>query len=77
MLETLDSVPWSKLEHGYGEASNVPNFIRRLASPEQEVYEEALCRLWSTVHVMDVIYSSTAYVVPFICELLETPEIFN
>ncbi|HTK05595.1 MAG TPA: hypothetical protein VL485_00350 [Ktedonobacteraceae bacterium] len=77
MLETLDAVPWSELEHAYGEASEVPDLIRELASPEQEVYEGAIGRLGYTVIHQGTVYSSTAYVVPFFCELLEAPEIFN
>ncbi|GHO46095.1 hypothetical protein [Ktedonospora formicarum] len=42
MLETLDSIPWSDLEHAYGEASNVPDMIRGLVSPEPEIYWQLL-----------------------------------
>ncbi len=77
MLETLNSVPWNKLGHAYGEASDVPDLVRALASPEQEVYEEALSHLWSNVTHQGTVYSSTAYVVPFFCELLEAPEVQN
>jgi hypothetical protein len=55
MLETLDAVPWSELEHAYGEASEVPDLIRELASPEQEVYEGAIGRLGYTVSFFDPI----------------------
>jgi hypothetical protein len=77
MLETLNSVPWSELRHAYGEASDVPDLIRALASPEQIVYEDSLGRLWSSVIHQGTVYSSTAYVVPFFCELLEAPEVQN
>jgi hypothetical protein len=77
MLETLNSVPWSELRHAYGEASDVPDLIRALASPEQNVYEDSLGRLWSSVIHQGTVYSSTAYVVPFFCELLEAPEVQN
>jgi hypothetical protein len=77
MLETLNAVPWDKLGHAYGKASEVPDLIRELASPEQKVYEEAIGRLWYTVIHQGTVYSSTAYVVPFFCELLEEPEVQN
>jgi hypothetical protein len=77
MLETLNSVPWSKLEHAYGEASDVPDLIRALASPEQKVYAGAISRLWSSVIHQGTVYSATASVVPFFCELLEAPEVHN
>lgn len=77
MLETLDSVPWNELEHAYGEASEVPDLIRALASPEKEIYEGAIGQLWSSVIHQGTVYNSTAYVVPFFCELLEAPEVQN
>jgi hypothetical protein len=77
MLETLDSIPWSELEHAYGEASEVPDLIRALASPKEEIYKGALRRLWHTVAHQGTVYSSTAYVVPFFCELLEASEVQN
>ena len=61
LLETLNSVPWNELEHAYGEASEVPDLIRALASPEQKVYKGALRRLWYTVIHQGNVYSSTAY----------------
>lgn len=77
MLETLNSVPWGELEHAYGKASDVPDLLRALASPEQKIYEDAINNLWSSVTHQGTVYSSTAYVVPFFCELLEAPEVQN
>src|SRR5689334_2516207 len=77
MLETLESVSWSELEHAYGEASEVPDLLRDLVSPEQKVYQGAIDRLWYTVIHQGTVYSSTAHVVPFFCELLEAPDVQN
>jgi hypothetical protein len=77
MLETLDSIPWNELGHAYGEATDVPDLIRALASPEPEVVKNAIGRLWYTVIHQGTVYSSTAYVVPFFCELLEAPDVQN
>lgn len=77
MLETLDSVPWNELGHAYGEATDVPDLIRALASPEPEVVKNAMSHLWSSVIHQGTVYSSTAYVVPFFCELLEAPDVQN
>lgn len=77
MLETLNTVPWSKLRHAYGRASDVPDLIRALASPKQKVYQGAIRRLGASVIHQGTVYSSTAYVVPFFCELLEAPEVQN
>src|SRR6266436_3927091 len=77
MLETLNTIPWNELEHAYGKASEVPDLIRALASPEPQVYKGAIGRLWYTVIHQGTVYSSTAYVVPFFCELMEAPEVQN
>lgn len=77
MLETLDSIPWSELGHAYGEAGEVPDLIRALASPEPDMYQGAIDRLWYTVIHQGTVYSSTASVVPFFCELLEAPDVQN
>ena len=77
MLETLDAIPWSDLQHAYGAANNVPDLIRALASPDYEVYDRALSVLWSNVTHQGTVYSATAYVVPFFCELLEAPTVHN
>src|SRR5437660_1302427 len=77
MLETLSAVPWSELQHAYGTASDVPELIRALASPEQKVHEDALVYLYSRVLHQGSVYSSTPYVVPFLCELLAVPEVQN
>jgi len=77
MLETLHTIPWNTLEHAYGSASDVPDLIRALASPEQQTYQAALGHLWGSVIHQGTVYSSTAYVVPFFCELLEAAEVQN
>jgi hypothetical protein len=77
MLETLNSISWGELGHAYGEASEVPDLIRALASAKPEVYQGAIGRLWYTVIHQGTVYSSTAYIVPFFCELLEAPEVQN
>lgn len=74
MLEALDTVPWRTLEHAYGEASEVPRLIRDLASSQEEVRQAAQTTLGFTVYHQGTVYSSTAYVVPFFCELLEATQ---
>ncbi len=33
MLDGLDDVPWDRLHHAYGAASDVPGLLRELAAP--------------------------------------------
>jgi hypothetical protein len=41
MLEGLDRVPWGSLEHAYGEAGDVPNYLWQLRSPDAEERQQA------------------------------------
>jgi hypothetical protein len=75
MLDALDQVPWDQLEHAYGAASDVPTHIRALASPDSNVRYQAYDQLWSSIIHQGTVYSATAYAVPFLIELLETPDV--
>lgn len=71
MLENLDSIRWDELEHAYGEASDVPQMIQDLASPDAEVREGALWSLYGNIWHQGTVYEATAYAIPFLLELLE------
>jgi HEAT repeat protein len=75
MLENLDKINWSELGHAYGWATNVPNMIRDLTSADKEVRQKARSDLSSHIIHQGTPYSSTAYAVPFLAELLDAPEI--
>lgn len=71
MLESLDTIPWHMLEHAYGEAGDIPRLLRDLTSVDEEVRQNARTTLGFTVYHQGTVYSSTAYVMPFFCELLQ------
>jgi hypothetical protein len=75
MLENLDKVNWSELGHAYGWATNVPDLIRGLISAKKEVRQKARFDLSSHIIHQGTPYSSTAYAIPFLVELLDEPEI--
>ncbi|GLV60659.1 hypothetical protein KDH_74780 [Dictyobacter sp. S3.2.2.5] len=77
MLETLDTIPWQQLQHAYGDASEVPGWIRDLASPNKEVRQQAYSHLGSSVYHQGTVYSSTASIVPFLCELLDEDQVVH
>lgn len=68
-LEGLAEIPWHKYKHAYGAASDVPKDIRRLASSEVEVREQALWQLFGSIYHQGTIYSATAVAVPFLLRL--------
>jgi hypothetical protein len=70
MLEQLESIPWSRLRHAYGPASDVPKRIRALAGANKESRREALGRLYSSIFHQGTRWQATPYAIPFLYELL-------
>ena len=60
MLETLDAVDWTALEHAYGEATDVPDILRALASRDERVRDQAFREAYGTIYHQGTRYSSTS-----------------
>ncbi|HUE73393.1 MAG TPA: hypothetical protein VMP01_21120 [Pirellulaceae bacterium] len=73
MLEGLDQFDWSRLSHAYGDASDVPDLIRRLGAGSVETSREALHELFGNIWHQGTVYQATAVAVPFLLELVEDP----
>src|SRR5215475_13382488 len=71
MLENFDTIDWPKLTHAYGQATDIPEMLRELASPIRNERENALDGLRNTLcHQSCTVYEATAPAVPFLLELL-------
>ncbi len=75
MLENLDSIDWAHLEHAYGSADDVPDYIHALCSTDEDVRSNAIGDLFGTVWHQGTIYSASPHVVPFLAELLEAADV--
>jgi hypothetical protein len=75
MLEGLNTIDWGNLSHAYGAATDVPNLIRSLASDAAAEREGALDVLFGNIWHQGTVYEATAYVAPFLIELLTYPQI--
>jgi HEAT repeat protein len=73
MLEGLDGIDWSQLEHAYGRADDVPSQIRALLSPDPQERSRALRHLYSNIFHQGSRYEASAYAVPFLLELAADP----
>ncbi|GHO49539.1 hypothetical protein [Ktedonospora formicarum] len=73
MFEGLDDVPWSELYHAYGKASDVPTWLRQVASENEEEQQNGISMLWSNLIHQGSTYLATAYAVPYLLELLADP----
>jgi len=75
MLEQLDSINWSSMQHAFGSAKDVPGNLRALCSIDADTRSNAMGNLFGTVWHQGTIYSASPYVVPFLVELLNANEI--
>jgi hypothetical protein len=77
LFRGMDEIAWGELHHGYGAATDVPDLLRALASPDKPVRAEAWRELYGSLWHQGTIYEATACAVPFLIELLKRPEIFD
>ena len=75
MLERLDEIDWYSLGHAYGDASDVPDMIRGLASKDDAEREQAWNELIGSVRHQGDVYDTTPVVVPFLIEILSDPSL--
>ncbi|MER7108544.1 HEAT repeat domain-containing protein [Streptomyces sp. NPDC000229] len=75
MFTGIDEVDWASLGHAYGPADDVPELLRGLASPDPAEREVALDGMYGAVHHQGDVYDSTLACIPFLLELVATPEV--
>jgi hypothetical protein len=73
-LAGLDAVPWNRLHHAYGMATDVPGQLRSLRANDPEVRQNACAALLSTVYHQGTRWQATRYVVQFVVGLIEAPD---
>lgn len=69
---SLDDLRWSELQHAYGDASDIPNLLRRLASspgPKQSYRDDPWFDLWSSLCHQGDVYSASYVAVPHIVKI--------
>jgi hypothetical protein len=75
MFEDLEKIEWGKLTHAYGAADDVPGLLRSLTSRDQETRSNSIHELCSNIWHQGTVYEASAHAVPFLLQLLESPEI--
>lgn len=73
--ERVYEINWSSLEHAYGSAADVPELLIDLQSEDSAVRQRAYHELLGNIWHQGTVYSATAYAVPFLFELLDSPAI--
>jgi hypothetical protein len=77
LLRGIDSIQWSKLNHAYGEASDVPALFRAILSDNSDHRDFAYHLLYGNIWHQGTVYEATSYAVPFLIHLLEFEEVPN
>ena len=70
MLDPLDSIDWSKINHCHGPATDLPATLRALASGDDKQREHALWELHGNIWHQGTVYEATAVAVPFLLALV-------
>ncbi|WP_134734083.1 hypothetical protein [Amycolatopsis nivea] len=69
----LDEIDWAGMKHAYGPATDVPDLLRGLVSPDPVVRERALDGMEGAVHHQLDVYDCTVAALPFLLEAAATP----
>ncbi len=69
----LDEIDWAGMKHAYGPATDVPDLLRGLVSPDPVVRERALDSMEGAVHHQLDVYDCTVAALPFLLEAAATP----
>lgn len=73
MQKKLHEIDWASLEHAYGSAEDVPSLLINLQSDNPNVRSQSYHELFGNIWHQGTIYSATAYAVPFLFDLLDSP----
>jgi hypothetical protein len=74
-LAGLETVDWASTKHASGPATDVPNLIRALASPEEDIRRGAWTALYANLYQQGVVYPATAAAAPFFVRLVEGDDV--
>jgi hypothetical protein len=69
MVDSLDDIPWSSLEHAYGDAGDIPDLLRALVSRDPDQRERAQGMLDMGPFHQGSIYSCTPFVVRVVLQI--------
>jgi len=73
MLEGLDRIAWKELEHAYGEASDVPDLIRAMASDDEGERAATIDGAFGVIFHQGTRYAATPHALPFVIEIASQP----
>lgn len=75
VFEGLDDIDWASLTHAYGSASDVPALLRALATGNESSRAAAIGELFGNIYHQGTVYSASAPALPYLYELLGSPDV--
>jgi hypothetical protein len=72
LIDALDAVDWSALNHAYGPAVDVPTLLFAVDTGTDDVRAHAWWELWGNIHHQGTVYEATLPTVPFIEAIART-----
>lgn len=69
VLESLSETDWSRVEHAYGPATDVPDLLRAVVSTDAETRGNAMWELYGNIIHQNTRFSATPKVVPYLLNL--------
>ncbi len=73
----IKQIDWGSLHHAYGAATDVPDRLRGLLSPEAGVRQESIYGLFETICHQGSVYEASSYAAPILLEMLRSPEVVD
>jgi HEAT repeat protein len=73
VLAGLEAIDWHSLKHAYGQASDVPALLYALLSEDEYDRAFAFSLLSETIQHQGSVYDASAYAVPFLFQMLQSP----
>jgi hypothetical protein len=71
VLDGLEDVPWAKLRHAFGSASDVPSLLRSLVSHDAQVRDKVFSELCNNIWHQGTVYEATPHALPFLIRLMQ------
>lgn len=72
-LSGVDDIPWDRLHHAYGTASDVPDLLRALRSSDAETRSHAHYRLRGNIYHQGTRWEASSHALPFLVALTADP----
>lgn len=66
----LQAIAWHELDHAYGPADGIPDWIRALRSDRRETRQEAIEHLSNSINHQGSVYSASLAAIPFLQSLV-------